>query len=191
MAAAIAAEIVHWRASRDDVPGALPHETDRAVTSEAILVLGFPSFKSGRMHPLQKWRTEIAVRSMNPQADSTLIFSGAARPGGRSEAAVMAGYAQEQFGISAEHIVMEEQALSTWENIRNSIPYLKSADVIKIASDPTHARKGRRYLLLQSPRLAARLRAADDYRVGERWWLKIPMLGYAMTAGRNPVKRGR
>lgn len=96
----------------------------------------------------------------------------------------MAEYARHEFGIPAERIVLEENARTTWQNIRNSIPYLYSADVIKIASDPTHARKGRRYLLLQNPVLAARLRATDDYRLGERWWLKIPMLGYALTAGR-------
>ncbi|NYI68054.1 YdcF family protein [Spelaeicoccus albus] len=181
-----AAEVVHWRASRDAVRApryGLPDSG--AAHSEVIVVLGFPSFRSGRMHPLQKWRTEIAVRSMNPAAMSTLVFTGAGRPGGKSEAAVMAGYAQHELGIAPDHIVLEEHATTTWQNIRNSMQYLRGADVVKIASDPTHARKGRRYLFLQSPVVGAKLRRTDDYRVGERWWLKIPMLGYAMSAGRR------
>lgn len=189
----VMAEAVHWRASRDGVPAepavaatvsaGSPHPEPRP--SEVIVVLGFPSLKTGRMHPLQKWRTEIAVRSMNPAAACTLVFTGSGRPGGESEAAVMARYARKRLGVSPDAIVLEERARTTWQNIRNTLPYLAGADIVKIASDPTHARKGRRYLFLQSPKVAARLRATDDYRLGERWWLKIPMLGYALSAGRR------
>lgn len=141
--------------------------------SEAIVVLGFPAKRDGRPHVVQRWRCEIAARSMDADADGPIVFTGAAQGRAWSEAEVMAGYARAALGIPAERIVLETEAKTTWDNVAFSIPIIEYADRIKIVSDPVHAARARRYLWRQRPDLAARLVPAADYRPLERWWLKV------------------
>jgi uncharacterized SAM-binding protein YcdF (DUF218 family) len=149
--------------------------------SEAIVVLGFPAKRDGRPHALQRWRCEIAARSLNGDADGPIVFTGAAQGRARSEAEVMADYAREALGLPAERIVLETKAKTTWDNVAFSIPIIEGADRIKIVSDPVHAARARRYLWRQRPDLAARLVAAADYRPLERWWLKVPTAANAIA----------
>ncbi|MDN5769290.1 MAG: YdcF family protein [Microlunatus sp.] len=169
-------EIVYWRASRQHLgpAGTTPPR------SEVVLVLGYPSRPGGRLHPLQRWRTEIAVRSLDPSCpEGHLVFSGASPRAGRSEAAVMAAYARNVLGVPSGRIVLEERARSTWENVAFGLAHLEGAETVKVASDPLHARKARRYLWQQRPDLAARLVQADDYRPLERSWLRFPLVVHA------------
>jgi uncharacterized SAM-binding protein YcdF (DUF218 family) len=163
------ADLVHRWASRRGLgrPGPLP-----GAGPEVVLVLGFPSRRSGRPHPMQRWRTEIAVRSLRTP-DGRLVFSGAGRHGRPSEAEVMAGLARDRHGIAAGRITLETRARSTWENIASSLPELEAAGTIRIASSPVHAARARRYLARQRPDLAARLAPADDHRFGERIGWKL------------------
>ena len=145
---------------------------------EVILLLGYPSRPDGSPHPLQRWRAEIAARSVSAWAASSLIVcTGAAVRGERSEAAVLADLLRGR-GVPASKIVLEEQARSTWQNIEFAIPLLQDADVIKVASNSLHAWRARRFLARQRPDLAKRLAAADDYRIGAYWWLKTPLAVY-------------
>lgn len=181
-------EWAHWRASRRYLDAGSPPAPpaprppspgDRG--SEVVIVLGYPARRSGRPHPMQRWRCQIAVRSVTPERTSRLIFTGAARDGGPSEAGVMAGYARDVLGVPAGQIALETQARTTWQNVEFTVPLAEQADTIKFASDSLHAARARRYLCAQRPELAARLRAGDDYRFGERWWLKVATAAYELV----------
>ena len=176
---ALAVELSHRLASGRD----LPHGSgDRRAATEAIIVLGYPSPRRSGTHPLQRWRCEIAVRSMRPERLSTLIMTGSAGRGQRSEAAVMAAYARDVLGVPAARIVKEEQARTTWENMELSLPLAEQSAVIKIASDPLHARRARRYIAELRPDLVPRLEPAADYRLGEHWVLKAGTFAYETSS---------
>ena len=171
-------ELVHWRASRRHL--GRPARRD-GVAPGVVLVLGHPSRRSGRLHPMQRWRTDIAVRSMRSATDR-LVFSGAGRGDGPSEAEVMATYARRTLGVPADAIVLETRAATTWQNVAYSLGELEQARTIAIASSPLHAARARRYLAQQRPDLADRLTPADDHRFGERWLLKVATVGHALGA---------
>ncbi|EIV90801.1 YdcF family protein [Frankia sp. QA3] len=173
------AEALHWLASRQLRGDGRAHPTGRGA--QAVVVLGFPSTHAGGLHPLQRWRTEIGVRSLAPDAGSRLIFTGGGPPGAVTEAEAMAGYARETLGVPAEKIRLETAARNTWENITFALPFVESADTVTIASDPLHAARGRRYLRRLRPELAARVVPADDYRFLDHWWLKLPIAGYEIA----------
>jgi hypothetical protein len=59
-----------------------------------------------------------------------------------------------------------------------SLPLAEGSPVIKIASDPLHARRARRYLAELRPDLAARLEPAATYRPGEHPVLKAATFAY-------------
>lgn len=147
----------------------------------AVVVLGFPSRRNGNLHALQRWRTEIGIRSLGSARDRRLVFTGGRSRGAQvSEAKVMADYARRR-GVPAEPIVLEEAAANTWENLALAVPLIEAFDTIVIASDPLHASRSRRYLVKQRPDLGGRLVFANDYRMLERWWLKLPIAAYELA----------
>ena len=185
-------ELVHWRASRQALPAPSRQEPEGP---EVVLVLGHPARRSGALHPMQRWRTDIAVRSLRSDT-GRLVFSGTAHDGGPSEAEGMARYARESLGVPADRIVCETRATTTWENVARSLGELERAGTIRIASSPVHAARARRYLARQRPDLAARLAPADDHRFGERWGWKAASLGYQVVralvlASRRASSRAR
>lgn len=131
---------VHWWASRQRMGS--PRTTQ--PRSEVVLVLGYPTRPDGRSHVRQRWRTEIAVRSLDPQCpNGRLIFSGANPRSGRSVAEVMATYARDILGVASERIVLEQRARRTWENVAFSLgpPGRDGRDQGRLRS--THAWKAR------------------------------------------------
>ena len=162
-----ASERWHRRASRSG-PGRDAPATTRSC---AVVVLGFPARRDGDLHALQRWRTEIGIRSLSlgSAPDRRLVVTGGPSRGAQvSEAQVMADYARRR-GVPAEGIVLEEAATNTWENLTLAVPLIEAFDTIIIASDPLHAWRSRRYLARQRPDLGVRLVFADDYRLLERW----------------------
>ena len=163
------------RAPLSSAPGAGPH---------VVLVLGHPSRPDGRLHPVQRWRTEIAVRSARG-GDTRWVFSGGGRgaeqDGVPSEAEVMAAHAHDVLGVPAARTEVETRSRDTWQNVALSLPHLQDAATLAIASSPTHAARARRYLTQQRPDLAQRLVPADDYRFGERIGAKTTTLGYGVV----------
>ena len=145
-----------------------------------VVVLGYPPRRDGRLHPVQRWRVEIAARSLVPKGTGTLVFTGAASPGEPSEAEVMAAYARDALGLPAERLVLETRARNTLENIEYSLPAMAAADRILIASDPLHAARARGYLWQLRPDLARRLGAARDYRPLEHPLLKVLTAAYEL-----------
>lgn len=132
----LAAELLHRRASRQ-----VPRAAGGVLT---VIVLGYPTPKSGRPHPVQRWRTEIAVRTLVGSPGGVLVFTGGSRVGGVSEAETMAAYACGALGTSDARVQLETRARTTWENVLLTLPMVESADRIVIASDLTPCmRRGR------------------------------------------------
>jgi hypothetical protein len=90
----------------------------------------------------------------------------------------MAGYVRDLLGVPTQAIMLEEQARSTWDNIKYSLPLAEQFTAIKIASDPFHARKAHRYAARIRPDLVTRLEPARCYRPGEYLLLKAAILAY-------------
>lgn len=148
--------------------------------TEAIIVLGCPTHPDGSLHPLQRWRVDIALRTMNPRV-GVVVFTGTTAKTGISEASAMAAYARAQ-GISDHLIVLEEEAVSTWQNLEYSAPLVAQHDVLRLVSDPMHAWRARQFLAHQAPDLAAKLAPAVDYRPLERWRWKLGTMIYEVVA---------
>jgi uncharacterized SAM-binding protein YcdF (DUF218 family) len=171
-----ASEVWHRTASRSGSGKDAPATTG----SCAVVVLGYPSRRNGDLHALQRWRTQIGIRSLGSAPHRRLVFTGGPTQGAQvSEARVMADYARRR-GVPTESIVLEEAATNTRENLTLTVPLIEAFDTIVIASDPLHAARSRRYLVKQRPDLAVRLVFADDYRLLERWWLKLPIAAYEL-----------
>lgn len=172
-------ETSHWWASgkrRDRAPSPQP---GMGADTEAIIVLGYSSRWGLATRALQRWRCQIAVRSQDPERASLLIVTGAGDGRPNSEAAAMATYARDVLGVPSERIVLEEKAISTWENMKLSLPLAERCTAIKIASDPLHARRAGRYVAAMRPDLACRLEPAS-YRPFEHPVLKAGTLFYEL-----------
>ena len=78
---------------------------------------------------------------------------------------------------------------STRENVLFSLSLVEGCGSIAFCSDPMHAARARRYALAQRPELRDSLVSADDYRLFERWWIKLPCTLYELW--RNLRNRGR
>jgi len=165
-AAVVAAEVLHWRASRAELGDA-----PRNDGTEAVVVLGYRDrARGGRANWINRWRVRAGIRSLDPTArESLLVLCGGAVGGWVPEAELMAAYARE-LGYAGP-IALDTRSTTTWQNIENAAALIEDAGAIKIVSNALHAAKGRRYLVAQRPDLAARLVRADDHRLGEQWWL--------------------
>lgn len=169
-------ELVHARAAKQLLG---PPQGTSEVPRDVIVVLGCPNSRDGSANWLQRWRCEIAMRSIDPLVETTVVFTGGVTTDGHtSEAAVMAGYAITELGLDPAIVRLEEQARSTWQNLELSTPWLEQAQRIVIVSNSLHAKRAREYLRRQRPDLAQRLRPAEDYLFGERWYAKPPLALY-------------
>lgn len=174
----VAVELAHYLAMRGMAASFQVDRTEPGEASEAVIVLGFPPRRDGRASAVQRWRCRIGVRSLDPGRSSVLILTGAATRGSASEAEVMACYARDVLGVPTEQIMLEEQARSTWDNMRYSLPMAEQFTAIKIASDPFHVRRAHRHIATIRPDLVTRLESADCYRPGEYLPLKAAIVGY-------------
>jgi hypothetical protein len=175
---AVAVELFHYLAMRSVAASLRAGRSARGRTSEAVIVLGFPPRRDSRTNAVQRWRCRIAVRSLDPGRSSVLILTGGATRGPISEAAVMADYARDKLGVPAQQIMLEEQARSTWDNVKYSLPLAEQFTAIKIASDPLQVRKAHRYVAQIRPDLVSRLEPASCYRPGEYHLLKTAILAH-------------
>jgi len=173
-------EYLNWRASRRELGPGVPH-----TRSEAVVVLGFGN-KGRRANLVNRYRVRAGIRSLDGP-DAVLVVCGGAVEGDDPEADVMARYARDARGY-AGRLLRERASGTTEENIRNAIPMIENADVIKVVSDPLHALRGRTYLRMLRPDLAARLVRGREYRFGELTWLK-PFAAVAGMIGLRRVRR--
>jgi uncharacterized SAM-binding protein YcdF (DUF218 family) len=166
-----ACEVAHFAASRSGRAGIDPQRP------AALVVLGCPTTRRGRLTAMQRWRVDIAVRSFRRAPASRVVFTGAAWKQGRSESEAMAAYAR-RLGVPEAAILLERRSRSTWENIEQALVMVGDAEQLAICSDPVHAARGRRCVVRQRPDLAPRLVVADDHRVLEHPLLKLVSVGY-------------
>ncbi|MBK0330909.1 YdcF family protein [Brachybacterium sp. MASK1Z-5] len=150
---------------------------DPPGSSEAIVVLGFKNPQPDANF-VNQIRVQVALRSIDPTAETRLIFSGGPTAATRSEARVMADYAVNELGYQGAYL-LEEESRTTWDNIANSLPMIEDVDRIKIASLPAHALKARVYVRRQRPDLASKLVKAADYKFGEWAALKPALAAYS------------
>jgi hypothetical protein len=168
-----ASELLHWSASGWDLAATAPHGRC------ALMVLGYPTKRSGDLRAVQRWRVEMAKRALDLLDAELIVFSGSASKGRPAEGDAMAAYATV-LGVPARLIATESRASTTWENVEFSMPMLENFDRLAFVSDPLHAARARRYLRAQRPDLAGHLVSAGEYRFLERWWLKVPAAGYEL-----------
>lgn len=176
-------EVAHWRASRRRLGQNVP-----SGSSEAIVVLGYKNV-GNRANYLNRYRVRVALRSIDPAVESSvLVFCGGAVGGEVPEAELMDDYARQSLGYSGASL-LDRTSRSTWENIQNAIPLVEQFDTIKIVSNSLHAEKGRAYLWKLRPDLAVRLVKGSDYRLGETIWMKpvAALLGLQSLRGFSPT----
>jgi uncharacterized SAM-binding protein YcdF (DUF218 family) len=171
--AVAASELLHWRASGWDLPA--PVRGGRC----ALIVLGYPTKRSGELRAVQRWRVQMARRALDMLGAELVVFSGSASRGRPAEGDAMAAYAAA-LGVPKSLIATESRASTTWENVEFSMPLLENFGRLAFVSDPLHAARARRYLRAQRPELAERLVRAGEYRLLERWWLKVPAAAYEL-----------
>lgn len=164
------AEFVNWRSSWRMLGIPAPVTAERPAT-EAVVVLGYGNHGESANF-VNRYRVRASIRSIDRDADTTVVMCGGTVEGDTPEAVIMERFAREELDYTGR-IVLEPSSRSTWENIENAIPLIEHADVIKIVSNSPHAEVGREYLRQQRPDLADRLVRADEHRLGEIVPMKI------------------
>lgn len=105
-------------------------------TYDAIIVPGVP-FKDGTWSDIMKMRVHWAVHLYKEGITKNIVFSGSSVYSPYVEARIMALYAQK-LGVSKEHILTEERAEHSSENLYYSYRLAKDNGLEKIAlaTDP-------------------------------------------------------
>lgn len=125
-----------------DDPAALP-----IAGRHAFVVLGY-QLKNGEMADELKGRCEAAAAAATAFPDSILVCSGGAtgenNPNGHTEAGMMKQYLSETLGIAPERIFVDERAMSTVENARNTMEILQreGIETITIVTSAYHQLRG-------------------------------------------------
>jgi uncharacterized SAM-binding protein YcdF (DUF218 family) len=153
---------------------------------EVVVILGFGNPGRG-INAVNRWRVEVGLRSRDPRASSTLVvMAGGAVHGEVSEAEHMARFARGDLAYDGA-LVLEDQSVTTWENVCNVLPLLEDAQRIVFASDPLHVLRAQGFLRTLRPDLADRLAPARDHLPGEQI-LRKP---YFAVLGLEGLRRAR
>lgn len=148
--------------------------------TQHLLVLGCPPGKDGRPSPRQRWRVDLAARTLAELApDATVVFSGA------GEAAVMAADFEARWGAGPV-ILCEERATSTWENVGFGAEIIPPGGVVRIVSDPRHVSRAEAYWRRRMPDRAGELAPSARPRWWEHPWLQLTSAVYEIL-----VRAGR
>jgi vancomycin permeability regulator SanA len=112
---------------------------------DAALVLGCPPAPDGTASPCQRCRVKSAVRLWRKGAVDTIVFSGGAAHSPAVEADVMGDLAVRR-GVPDTRVVRERRALTTWQNLRFSLPLLRArpAATVLVISTADHLPRARR-----------------------------------------------
>lgn len=139
---------------------------------DALVVLGFPGH-TAVTRAVQGWRVRMAVGAQQRWGCRTVVFSGGAVKGDRTEASQMAARARS-LGLAEGCIVVEAHARSTWENVHLSRPLVRDASLVAIVSDGLHAHRAKRYWHRQFPEAREVVVVDPAYRLLDHWWVKLP-----------------
>ncbi len=112
---------------------------------DAALVLGCPALPDGTASPCERCRVKSAVRQYRRGAVGKIIFSGGAAHSPAGEADVMGALAERR-GVPASDVLREGRALTTWQNVRFSLPILRAhaLETVLVLSTADHLPRARR-----------------------------------------------
>ncbi len=161
----VAAELLHQRAGQSAIA---PDEG-----SAVVVVLGYPTLRSGRPHPIQRWRVRLGVRTMRATGASHIIFSGGSPRNAHTEAETMARLAVAA-DVPDAAIIVETESVSTWQNVAYCEPLTRGFDHVILASDPLHAKRAHRYWIEQHPDDRERIYVSDARLPFEGAWSSVP-----------------
>jgi uncharacterized SAM-binding protein YcdF (DUF218 family) len=165
----LVADALHGRAASDHIP---------VSRTAAVVVLGFPSRRNGRPHPVQEWRVKLALLTTSTHDAQKVVFSGGSPKGGRPEAKVMADMAGvvmgRTSGAGVTSVLVETESTSTWENVYFAAPMVEDHEIVILVSDPIHAARARQYWIEQRPKDVGRIFVTDCSPRFTGWWMKIP-----------------
>jgi hypothetical protein len=159
----VLAEVMHSRAASLSVP---------AGRSTSVVVLGYPSWRGGRPHPVQRWRVKLAKKTIDRHGADRVVLSGGPTRSGPTEASVMAKLAVA-VGIDPTITILESESMNTWSNVKFSSTLVGDSAVVILVSDPVHAAWARRYWVRQHPSDTDRVFVTPCAGLGS-WWMKIP-----------------
>ena len=126
---------------RDD-PSALP-----AAGRHAFALLGF-RLENGEMAEELIGRCDAAAAAARAFPGSVIVCSGGAtgenNPEGHTEAGLMKAYLVEKCGIAPERVYIDENAMTTAENARNTLEILKELNVasMTVITSSYHQKRG-------------------------------------------------
>ena len=133
-----------------DDPSLLP-----VTGKHAFIVLGY-QLSNGEMTEELIGRCDAAVAAARAFPDSILVCSGGAtgqnNPEGHTEAGLMKVYMSEKGGIAPDRILVDENAMSTTENVINTMKMLKERGIetITVVTSSYHQQRGQSLFLLAS-----------------------------------------
>ena len=113
---------------------------------QAIVVLGY-ALSDGEMQPELMCRCDAAAELARAFPQAILVCSGGAtgknNPQKHTEAGLMKSYLTEHCGIDASRIYIDEKALTTVENVRNTFDILEKQNVqtMTIVTSQYHQRR--------------------------------------------------
>lgn len=150
-----------------------------------MLVLGCPG-NNAVQRAVQRWRVDMALRAFRRYRCDTVVFSGDTPYSTRSEAAQMAELARGR-GLADEHIVLEERARTTRDNVALSRPLVADAAFVVLVSDGMHARRAHRLWVAEHGEGAPVALVDDGYRPLDRTWAKLPCMCAELLVGTRAV----
>lgn len=113
---------------------------------DCIVVLGNSPNPKSEPNPFLKLRLKAGIKYVQNGVSDNLILTGAKKDAMFSEAEIMKKYCVKQ-GIPEEFITLEEYALSTFENLKNSDMIMKTLsyeDALVVTSNH-HIRRTKEY----------------------------------------------
>ena len=126
---------------------------NKILNPDVYLILGCAPKKDGSLSKMMQSRVDEAI-SQYQFRKRPLLFTGWANKHARSEASLMAEYAVNK-GVPLHHILLEEQARSTFENFRNVLPIIKEHGFTDICMITNHFHMRRAYFFARKFHLAS------------------------------------
>ena len=113
----------------------------------AFVVLGY-QLQSGEMADELKGRCDAAAAAARAFPDSIIVCSGGAtgteNPEGHTEAGLMKAYLTDRHGVEPSRIFIDESAMTTADNARNSLEILKAQRIesMTVITSSYHQKRG-------------------------------------------------
>lgn len=122
------------------VPNKATAKIDKTTVYDAIIVPGYPFYPNGKMNPIYKARLYWAYHLYKTGRTKNIIVSGSAVHTPYVESKVYALYLIE-LGIDPHHIIIEERAEHSLENVFYSMEIAKANGFksVAVVSDKAHS----------------------------------------------------